>query len=165
MPDILGERADALALGTRRQNRLDTIEFYRSLAAMDQRPIGKPLLKYEESDESVGNAEALLRKKLGDLKSGALKMPPGRFSAAMFLLDRLGKLRQAVRKADKTGLFSLYLSLREQVCLVISENYFKAEEAAALDDWISIEPLVAALSELCGMSMPQMDEIAAAYKP
>lgn len=165
MSDILGERADALALGTRGRNRIDTIEFYKSLAAMDQRPIGKALLKYEEKDESIGNSDALLRKKLGDLKSGALKMPAGRFSVALFLLDRLGKIGQAVRKENKTGIFSLYISLREQVGLTISENYFKAEEAAALDDWISIEPLVAALSELCGMSMPQMDEIAAAYKP
>jgi hypothetical protein len=161
--DVVEKRAQDLALHVERQNREETVAFYKNLAAMDQHPVPPALLKYDSKDISTQNAQALLNEKIRALKSGMLRAEPSRFSLAMFLLDRLSKIKQAVSRENKTGLFSLYVSLREQLGQMLSESYYDLDERAAMEEYLAIEPLVCALSDLCGLSMPTIDEIAKSY--
>lgn len=162
--DIAARRARELAEKIHYRNREDAIGFYKSLAAMDLKPISPKLLEEDSGSSAIRDAESLLKKKLDGLREGGGDVQTGRFSAALFVLDRARKIRAIALKQDRNSLFSLFISLRDRIGIMLSESYYGLSEEEALDEFIATEPLLYALSELCGLSMPTMDDIVRNYR-
>ncbi len=156
--DILGQRAKELALKIHSQNRADLIGFYKALAAQDGKRVPPEMRKNEAQSTALSEAEALLKEKSG-------KPPADRLALAAFLLDRTRKVREFALAKDSLSLYSLYVSLRNRVTQMLGPRYYEKSGNEVLDDYLDIEPLVAACSELCGLSMPSMDDIVGSYSP
>jgi hypothetical protein len=162
--NIVEERAAELAKRIHLRNTEDAVEFYKSLASMDTRPIAKALLDEDSASRSISDAESLLKKKIEELREGGGDVPLGRYSVALFIIDRTKKIRNLVIKQDINSLFSLFVSLRGRIEQMLSESYYGMKEEEALDEYIATEPLIRALSDLCDLSMPTMNEIVSNYR-
>ncbi len=156
--DILERREKEMALRANAQNRGDLIKFYKALAMQDGKSVPPEMRKKEAQSTALSEAAALLKEKSG-------KAPAGRLALAEFLLDRTRKVREFALKKDSLSLYSLYVSLRNRVTQMLGPGYYEKSGNEVLDDYLDIEPLVAACSELCGLSMPTMDDISGSSRP
>ncbi len=156
---------------TEASNREALVAFYKAMGQLSGNQIPKELAAEENSSTAIDEAQKLLDRQisesveaapaLGKREMGTLA---GKLALAYFLIDRTKKLREIALKTNRLTLFSLYSSLRNRVCEVLAGAYYTKTSAEILDDYISIEPLLAACSELCGLAVPAIEEIMDEYK-
>jgi hypothetical protein len=99
-----------------------------------------------------------------DASANEVNASVGRLAISMFLLERTRKLREAALKNDRISLYSLYVSLRNQICLTLVESYYSKLPEAVIADFLDVEPILTACSDLCGLEMPPLGEIVSNYK-
>jgi hypothetical protein len=153
--DVLEEREKGMALRVHSQNRADLIKFYKALGAQDGKHIPPEMKRKEAESKALERAQSIMEERSARRDSLAL---------AAFLIDRGMKVREIVLKKDSLSLYSLFVSLRNRLCDMLGPGYYEKSGKEVMDDYLDIEPLVAACSELCGLSMPSIDEIVSSYR-
>jgi len=164
------KRQQDAALSTYRQNRDDLINFYKSLGQLSKKKIPKKL-KEEDEGKEIDSAEMLLNQGIGQFSKTSLGLSPtdldvsvGRLAIAMFLIERVKKIREFAHKNDNLSFFSLYVSLRNQVSSTLVEQYYSKTPDQVINDYLDAEPLLCACSDLCGLAVPPLGEIVTEYK-
>lgn len=172
MPDenIYLKREQELALRTHMRNREDLINFYKSLGQQSKKKIPKEMKEDEERFKGIAEAQERMEGRIKafakaspEMSQGEADVAVGRLAIAMFLLDRTKKLRELALKGS-VSVYSVYVSLRNAACGTLSDPYYAKGPEEVLGDYLDIEPLLTACSELCGLSTPPLEEMLAAYK-
>lgn len=171
-PDINAERHTA-ARSISSGNRDELVKFSLDLAnKFGGRPVSKELREEESKSTVLTQAERLLQLKIIEYSRGVLRMPEAdrtagtlRLTTALFLLERTKAIRDAALKDNKLGLFSLYVSLRDDVCGLLGPSYYGSTFKDIAGAYLDIEPSIIAASKLCGfMRPPELVNIPDMYK-
>ncbi len=170
--NIFRERADEFAIRTYERNRDELIRFYQELAQMGKEKIPADMKSEEtsstaiaDSENSMNDAIKTLAKTATTLTEDGIAVAVARLCIAMFLIERIKKLREISLKAEDLGTYSLYLTLRNRVCETLAPNYYSLGSQEVLGLWLDSEPLLFACSNLCGLNVPSMDDIMDEYQP
>ncbi len=158
MEDVLSRRESDMAAHAYSRNREDLISFYKKLASRDPRQIPPKTRAEDSASKALEETEALLRKRLSGQGNKT-----ARFSLALFLLDRAKTLHGIVMNQGNLSMYSLFVSLRNAVCLMLGPPYYLKTDRQIMDEYLDIEPLLTACSELCGLQVPRLEEIMKSY--
>lgn len=153
------------------RNREELIRFYKSLGQFGDRAIPPEMREEEESSPAIEAMESILSgaiarfSKLEPMPEGrALDAAVARLSLAMFIIDRLGKLRGLVLAGDSLPMLSLFTSLRNRAAEMLTSEYYSKSIEDITGGYLDFEPLLTACSELCGLAVPSLPEIMSEYK-
>jgi hypothetical protein len=170
--NIYRERADDFALHTHQRNREELIRFYQELAQMGKEKIPAEMKSSEESSTAISESEnamndsiKALSKTATSLSEDGIATAVARMCIAMFLIERIKKLREIALKTEDLGTYSLYLTLRNRVCETVAPNYYSLGSQEVLGLWLDAEPLLFACSNLCGLNVPDLDDVMEEYQP
>jgi hypothetical protein len=153
-----------------RRNREDLVRFYRALGQFSNKSIPPQMRKEEASSKVIEGMEALLSENIRAFaevepqpEGRGLDAPVARLSLSMFLLDRLKKLQGLVLAGDSLSMLSLFISLRNRIAEELTSEYYAKSIEDITGDYLDIEPLLVACSELCGLAVPPLQEIVNEY--
>ncbi|MFH0737008.1 MAG: hypothetical protein V1827_00430 [Candidatus Micrarchaeota archaeon] len=143
-------------------NRDSLVSFYKGLASMSENPVPKDMAGSSTSalDETEARMLTVLSSiQLGEFEPAEAARPVlDKVCLASFLLERCRKIRESALAADRISVFSLYISLEEGVCDLLSESYYGLPSQEIIDKYLDIEPLLSVCSEICGMQVPELEE-------
>ncbi|VVC04788.1 Uncharacterised protein [Candidatus Bilamarchaeum dharawalense] len=147
------------------KNRRDQIETYTQLGSMNANPIPDSIK--DQKSTLLSDAQALLEKQIilfskSDLKE--LESTTAKLCLAMFLLDRTNSINSKVLIVNRSGLHSLFLTLRKQVCEMLGKDYYSKSTDEILSNYIDLEPLLVACSDLCGLPSAPLEDVMRLYK-
>ncbi|MCI0504171.1 hypothetical protein L0Y65_05690 [Candidatus Micrarchaeota archaeon] len=170
--DIFRKRADEFAISTYASNREGLIRFYQDLARMGKEKIPAQMKSEDEAPAALADAGKclddsvkLFAETATGLSEEGASTAVARLCLAMFLIERVKKLREISIRLDDLGVFSLYVTLRNRVTQTLSPSFFAGPSRDMLDKWLDLEPLLTACSGLCGLAVPELGEIMDEYQP
>lgn len=170
--DVFRKREEAFALSTYMSNREGLIRFYQDLARMGKEKIPPQMKSEDEGSPALSACNGSLEDAIRNFSENAQALSEDGASAAvarlclaMFLIERVGKLREIIIKMDDLGAFSLYLTLRNRLSQTLSSEFFALSSRDMLGAWLDIEPLLCACSGLCGLAVPDLREVMDEYQP
>lgn len=149
------------------KNQKETIKFFKELGSMNPNPIPSNVLKIDKDSTSLFEIESLMDKKLIEFAKASNKdvnLAVGRFCLALFLIEHTKKLHKTVLTKNRSGLYSLYTSLRNQVCDALTDTYYSSSHDDFLSIYLDLEPLFCACSDLCSLSVPDISIVMKTYK-
>jgi len=169
---IYTERARAAAASNANASRSSLIEFHKSFARANQgKKIASGLRAEEASSTELADTGGLLERMIAKFAAASDKMEDpefelaiARLSIAMFLTERTAKLRDFALGRDDLGMFSTYVALRTGACGMLAEDYYSKNSDGIFESYSTVEPVLVACSELCGMKVPPLSDIVVAYK-
>jgi len=169
MPEegLFGQREAAASLSIFYKNRESIIRLYKDLSRMTDKKIPKDMKEEDGKYKRLKKAESLLKKQIKEISKGQSKVNTlhvARLSSAMFLLERTEEVHEAALKNDSLGLYSLYVSLRNMIVDTLDENYYSLSQDDLIAAYLSIEPLLSACLDLCGLAQIDIQTAMKIYK-
>ncbi len=148
-------------------NRTELIKFYKQLVSMTDDPI--PAQTIMQHNEYVGliNANKIRRKNIAAIpkkKTPGIDLIIARICLASFLIERTNEIGNISLKQNKISMYSLFSSLRLHVTKFLHGNYYERSSSDIINEYIDLEPLVCACSELCGLKSMELTEIMETYQ-
>lgn len=164
--DTYAGREKSLAMRTSKANREELVSFYRDMAAMGEKPIPPKILQADSSDKVLLSAESLLKSRFSAAPKDAeaRDLAVSRFALALFLIERTRALRLAAVKRNHAGLFSLMITLRDEVRDLVDERYYSLSMEEIAANYSDLEPLLFVLSDGLGLPLPSPGEIMKEYR-
>jgi hypothetical protein len=84
---------------------------------------------------------------------------------ALFLVERTKEIRDAALEKDNLGIYALYVSLRKDICELLSAPYYRMAFQDIARAYLGFEPAIIAASQLCGfLKPPELADIPDLYK-
>ncbi len=170
--NLFRKREEAFTISTYMSNRDDLIRFYSDLARMTGGKIPAEMKSDDGESSVLLDAQKNLDSALRLFSDASAKMSKDDLSAAvarlclaMFVLERVRKLREITLAADNLGVFSLYVTLRNRAGKMLSEPFFSSSPQKMLGAWLDIEPLLNACSGLCNLAVPELRAVMDEYQP
>jgi hypothetical protein len=169
--DIYVRRDADAALRTAIENRNELVKFYKNLATVSTQKLSRELKDEESKSTAMADAEKMLEAKIKDfcakapvLSKEEIDVYVGRLCIAMFLTDRARTLKDLVMINNRLALYSLFASLRNRIFEVLAESYYSKTTTEVLGDYASIEPIITACSEVCGLPQVSIKDIVFIYR-
>lgn len=163
---LFQKREEAFTISTYMSNRQDLIRFYSELARMSRGKVPEQMKSDDAASTILADAQKNLDGALRLFADASPKMPEADASAAiarlclaMFVLERVRKLRELTLAKDDLGAFSLYVTLRNRAGKMLSLSFFSTSSQKMLGAWLDIEPLLNACSGLCNLAVPELPKI------
>lgn len=175
MPDeeVYRKREREAAIHIDESNRKQLISFYKQLGQRESKGLSEELLTEERSSTALAEAEKIFNNQLNARAAKKLQENEGvgeitdaanmKLALALFLIEHTKNLREAVLSKNHLSLFSLYASMRNQVCEMVGEKYYSKSFEEVKSDYKNLEPLIIAVSELCGLTVPSLTDIIVKY--
>ncbi|MFH1785754.1 MAG: hypothetical protein ABH842_04970 [Candidatus Micrarchaeota archaeon] len=152
-------------LNAHQKKKTDAIAFFKELAHMNSGPISQNVINIDKNSKSLAETNLLFEKKLSEFsKSNMDSLAISRFCLALFFIERTNEIHNIVLTKNVGGLYSLYTSLRNQVCDLLNEKYYSASKDYILSFYLDLEPLLCASSDLCELPVPEITTIMETYK-
>jgi hypothetical protein len=169
MPDegLFGQREAAASLSAFYKNRDGLIKLYKDLSQMADRKIPAGMKADDKKYKGLKEAEKLLKKQIKGLPKDPSKisdLDAGRLALALFLLERTNKIHDVAMKKNSLGLYSLYGSLRNMVVSTLDGDYYSLSHSDFIAAYLSVEPLLSACVELCGLAQVDIQTAMKIYK-
>ncbi|MDD1474965.1 hypothetical protein MEO41_27395, partial [Dolichospermum sp. ST_sed4] len=83
---------------------------------------------------------------------------------AMFLIGRIIELRQKLAIKNTIGSYSVYCSFRNRVSEMLTGNYYSKSTQAVISDYLDLEPLLSACSEICELPAVNLQDAVSIHK-
>jgi len=167
--DLFSKREREMTLRTSAQNKEELIKFYKNLGQGKEK-IPPEMQEEEKASVVLEEAEKVLEKQISDLSrtlrtlsKEALDNSVARLTIAMFVIERTKKLRELVLEKDNLDLYALFVSLRNAVQEMLAPAYYTKSRDESLGDYLDVEPLLTACSEICGLTVLSITEISSEY--
>jgi len=168
--DLFSKREREMTLRTYAQNKEELIKFYKNLGQGKEK-IPPEMRQEEKTSVVLEDTERILEKQIIDLAKTATTLPKDalktsvtRLTIAMFVLERTKKLRELVLERDSLDLYALFVSLRNAVQEMLAPAYYTKSYEEAIGEFLDIEALITACSELCDLTVPSITKISEMYK-
>ncbi|GEM_PF-3310927 len=159
---------EAMKRYLQKTNRTELIKFYKQLATMSDDPIPDQTILQHGEYVGLINANKLRRKNIAAIpkkKTPGIDLIIARICLATFLIERTNEIGNIALRQNKISLYSLFSSLRLHVTKFLHGNYYERSSSEIINEYIDLEPLVYACSELCGLKPMELSEIMEKYKP
>lgn len=160
-----------IAEGLYKQNRDELVKSYKEMGSSSEDKIPASLREEDGRSALYSQATSILDKQLSRVAGIEFtRNDPNtdtvvvKFAISMFLIERTNLLRKLALESNSLSLFSLFASLRNRVLSMLDDQYYEKTLDEVVGDFLSVEPIVAACSELCGVPMPKTDEILDVYQ-
>jgi hypothetical protein len=120
--------------------------------------------RFRELSKAIADSLSALQKQGMAKPSPEMQDRMASLAICMYLFDIIGQIHEAVVAKNKSGLYSLYDSVRNSAYGMIS-----AHKSASLPDivkgYMEHEPRIAALAELCDVELIPLKDAVALYEP
>ena len=160
--DVYDRMSRATARTTAKYNKASLVQFHRALTLMDEdNGLSAKLRASDTVPKDLAAAETLLNEKMMEFgrtfktigKSDRADAM-GRFSVALFSIERAGAIHKAALDRNHLGLYTLVESLTNDITRVFGAEFYTKAPAEVFKAYWVVEPMLIAGSEVCSLEMP-----------